>query len=54
MIRLKEQLAKEDLEQQRAGVIFLHELSPSGFIQSALKVEASQYVHVDDLTRCSK
>ena len=40
--RLKNQLAHEDLEQKRSGVPFLHEMTPTEFLQFALKVEAAQ------------
>ena len=44
MVKLKAQLAKEDLAQERAGVLFPHKMSPAEFLQCALKVEADQCV----------
>jgi len=46
LIKLKKQLEQEDLEQETAGVIFLHKLSPAAFLQCALEVEAAQYVPI--------
>lgn len=40
--KLKGQLAREDLERQKAGVTFPHKVSPSEFLQHALKIEAAQ------------
>lgn len=45
LVKLKKQLEREDKEQQSAGVTFLHGLSPATFLQNALEVEATQYVH---------
>jgi hypothetical protein len=42
--KLKDQLAKEDQDQQKAGVVFPHQMSPSVFLQQALEVEVAQYV----------
>jgi len=42
MDELKKQLAKEDEGLLRAGVTSVHEISPSMFLQQALKVEISQ------------
>jgi len=46
LIELKKRLAEEDLQQQGAGVSFPHGFSPSTFLQCALEVETTQYVHV--------
>lgn len=40
--RLKDQLSQEDVEQQRSGVTFSHEMTPAEFLQCALRVEAAQ------------
>ena len=40
--RLKRQLTQEDLEQKGSGVSFPHEVTPTGFLQLALKVESAQ------------
>lgn len=40
--KLKTQLAKEDLEQRRTGVGFLHEMSPAEFFQRAIDIETAQ------------
>jgi len=42
--KLKDQLAREDSEQQGAGVSFPHKMTPAAFLQFALEVEAAQYV----------
>jgi len=42
MEELAQQLAKEDLEQQRTGITFLHDTSPAVFLRQALVVEAAQ------------
>lgn len=39
---LKHQLAQEDLEQARAGKAFPCDVSPAGFLQQVLAVEAAQ------------
>ena len=42
LVKLKTQLAQEDRDKQKAGVIFLHGMSPAAFLQCALEVEAAQ------------
>jgi hypothetical protein len=39
---LRDQLAREDLEQRKAGVIFPHEMSPAAFLRVGLDIEAAQ------------
>ena len=40
--KLKTQLAREELEQQKAGVVFSNEMSPAKFLQKALDIEVAQ------------
>lgn len=44
--KLKDQLALEDLEQQRAGTTFSHRMSPAEFLRRAVEAEAAQYVYI--------
>ena len=41
---LKDQLEKEDSDQQKAGIAFAHKMTPAKFLQYALEVEMAQYV----------
>lgn len=44
LVELKNQLAKEDADERKAGTVFAHEMTPAVFIQQALDIEAAQYV----------
>ena len=50
--KLKDQLAREDLEKQGAGLTFPHKVTPAVFLQFALEVEAAQYVLFSCSDRC--
>lgn len=47
---VRNQLAQEEARNEQAGIVPLHDVSPSGFISSILELEEQQYVQFYILT----